>query len=170
MLCQICGKNEAAVQFKQVADGTVNDLYICTECAAEHGLGMQSAMGLTDFLFSVESQRKQVAPGEDRACPSCGMKRSDFRKGSLFGCARCYEVFAEDLQPLLDAIQKGDYHLGRVPSDLKVSAEIAALQTDLKKAVALQNFEEAARLRDRIHDLKQQETPPSEQAAEEVES
>jgi len=76
------------------------------------------------------------------------------QKRSRVGCPEWYEAFAEELTPLVEAMHKGVQHVGKVPAGARVSAEIAALERKLEQAVAAQRFEEAARLRDLVRDLK----------------
>jgi protein arginine kinase activator len=82
------------------------------------------------------------------------MRGSDFKKTSRLGCPACYEAFSEELAPLLGAMQKGTQHAGKVPASEKVTTEIEGLKKALERAVAAQDFEEAAKLRDRVRDLK----------------
>lgn len=173
MQCELCKNNEATVHFKQAHDGKVKEMYLCEECAAKNGFNVHSPMSLTDFLFGMSegsfgevesegSSGQEVEPGPDKACPNCHMRLSDFRKTSRLGCAVCYEVFSEELTPLLADVQKGSQHVGKMPvqrilrTSEKTSTGIASIQRDLDKAIASQNFEEAAILRDRIETIKQQ--------------
>ena len=154
MLCEICQKNEASVHFKQVCNGAVREMHFCEECTTKKGFGVQSPMVLTDFLFGVEVQQEQEPGGVDKVCPNCRMRHSDFQKTSRLGCAVCYETCSSELEILLDDMQKGSQHIGKVPATEKIAAEIASVQKGLDEAVASQNFEEAAKLRDLMRDLK----------------
>ena len=153
MKCEICKQNEATVHFKQVSNGAVKEMYVCEECAAENGFDVQSPMALTDFLFGVGVPQHVEAEGDDKACPSCRLRRSEYRRSSRLGCAQCYETFADELSPLIMAMHKGSRHLGKVPASERVTAEIAALQQAMQRAVAAEDFEEAARLRDHVKEL-----------------
>lgn len=162
MLCQVCKTKNAAVHFKQVSDGVAQELYLCETCAAQKGFTVESPLGLTDFLFGMGTPKNQSKPpGEDRACPACHMRRSDFRKTSRLGCPQCYETFASDLAPILDDMHQGSVHAGKVPAGATRFSRTAALRKALDKAVAVQDFEEAARLRDQIRGAS--EDPPAKQ-------
>ncbi len=82
------------------------------------------------------------------------MRRSDFKKSGRFGCATCYETFSDDLPPLLKAMHRNDRHVGKVPASEAVrqasARELQELQAALAKAVADENYEAAAAIRDRI--------------------
>lgn len=155
MKCELCKKNEATVHLKQASDGKVREVHLCEECAAEKGFDVQSPLALTDFLFGLEIQQQTEPDGIDEACPNCHMRRSDFRKTSRLGCAQCYETFSDELTPLLAEMQKGSQHVGKAPKSEKILGEIASLRRKLDEAVASQNFEEAARLRDAIRGMKE---------------
>lgn len=153
MQCEVCQASEATVHLKQVFEGGVKTIHVCQACAEKGGFNVQSPISMMDFLFGLDMQGKNQAPAQDKVCPACRMKFSDFRRLSRLGCGECYKAFAEDLSPLLDSIQEGPRHRGKVPARERVSVEIGNLDKALKAAVAAQNFEEAARLRDQIRAL-----------------
>lgn len=155
MQCELCKAKPATVHFKQVCDGAVREMFICEACAAKKGFDAQAPMGLTDFLFGFGSPPKveKPAPVEDKACSTCHMRRSDFRKTSRLGCPACYDTFADALAPILEDMHRGLVHVGKVPAGASLASRVAALRTELDRAVAAQSFEEAARLRDAIREL-----------------
>jgi len=159
MQCELCKQNEAVVHLKHVLNGEVKEVHLCSDCASQKGfVAKLSPASLTDFLFNLENSRKAEAAVPEISCPNCHMRRSDFRKTSRFGCGACYQSFADDLAPLLDEFQKGCLHTGKVPARQKHVVELSALQKQLDEAIEVQNFEEAARLRDKIQALK---APPA---------
>jgi len=109
---------------------------------------------MPDFLFGAGLQEEKRDATSEKTCLFCGTTGKDFKKRSLLGCPSCYEAFSEELSPYLRAMQKGSRHVGKAPAGEALSAEIAALQQALERAVSAQDFEEAATLRDRIRDLK----------------
>ena len=50
--------------------------------------------------------------------------------------------------------RKGPAHIGKMPSRAKLGAELSGLAAELKRAVETEDYEQAARLRDRIHSLR----------------
>jgi protein arginine kinase activator len=91
-------------------------------------------------------------------CPVCGFTQADFKKTGRLGCANCYETFSDGLQSLLKGMHKGTAHVGKVPSRLLVTMEreqtLKGLHRDLRKAVAEEDYESAAQIRDRIRKLE----------------
>lgn len=166
MLCESCQQREATIHLTQVAEGSVKKVHLCEECAAKSGLDMQGPLSITDLLLGLA---QKSAPGEtpteaERACPLCHMTRSDFKKTGRLGCARCYDTFAGELLPLINAMHRCEQHVGKIParecSRVRASAELTQLQQELDKALAAENYEEAARLRDRMHACRRQLQEP----------
>ena len=103
--------------------------------------------------------QKQKSP--DIACPKCGETYAQFQKSGMLGCAQCYQAFRKELMPLISRVQGRAQHAGRRPA---VNEEAQALQSRreelrirMEAAVAEENFEEAAVLRDQLRALSAQE-------------
>lgn len=161
MKCEICKNHEATVHFKQVTGDEVRELWVCRACAEERGLDMQSPVSLTDFFFGTQEAPPPVPPEKDIQCPACKMKLSDFRKISRLGCPACYETFREEMDSVLAQLQDGDQHMGKVPVRERVKFEIAGLEDALAHAVETQDFEKAAKLRDKLHELRAKAVKPA---------
>ena len=153
MNCEACGVEGATVELTQMEDGEMRKWHLCEACASQDGFNVQDPISLTEILFGAGGEMSPVSQPE-KACPNCQLRRADFKKTSRLGCPECYEVFQRELAPVLDAMHKGDRHVGRVPRREQVSAEIAALQSRLKEVIDDQNFEEAAVIRDQIQQLE----------------
>lgn len=169
MLCESCKERDATVHLTQVIDGTIKKLHLCEECAAKSGFNAQSPLSITDILLGmgmesgmgVEDKAEPAAKRKaDLYCPRCHMRREEFKKSGRFGCGTCYETFAKDLPPLLKAMQRSDHHTGKIPrgasAQIRAIAELAALERQMEQAVASENFEEAAVLRDKINECRKQ--------------
>jgi protein arginine kinase activator len=166
MKCEVCKSKEAVVHFKQIVNGESRELHVCAQCATEHGLDVQSPMSVTDFLFGLGGEREKQPARDAKKCPACGLKARDFRKRTRMGCPACYDTFSEELEPMLTAMHKSRQHVGKVPARQRTTAEIGFLEKALEKAVARQDFEEAAQLRDRIHELKRRRPAGAEGGGE----
>jgi protein arginine kinase activator len=158
MICEICKEHEATVHLTQVVDGAIKKLHLCEECAAKSGFDVHGPISITDILLGMGMEKEAAGASPERSCPRCHMRRTDFKKTGRFGCGECYEAFADELPPLLKAMHRSDRHVGKVPVRenvrVKTTVELTGLQKALEKAIADQNFEEAARLRDRIQSCK----------------
>ena len=97
--------------------------------------------------------------GATEVCPSCGLSYAHFKQKGRLGCGDCYCAFSKSLERLLKNIHGSTAHTGKVPVSqqemVKRHREIAALRGALEQAVEREEFEEAARLRDRIAAMEQ---------------
>ena len=154
-LCDICKTGQATLHFKEAVNGDVHETYICEECAAKKGYNCstQETLSIMESLFGDKCEANSKRRGDDVVCPVCHMHVSEFKLTSRFGCAQCYTAFAGEVKPMLEAMHKGTRHAGKTPAAAAKHVESDALKRALDKAVADQNYEEAARLRDRINAL-----------------
>ena len=88
---------------------------------------------------------------------------AQFREQSLLGCADCYKAFETPLAPLLErAHESGTHHVGKMPRRAGSGEQRQALLTRMRKrlaeAVAGEDYELAARLRDEIRRYEEQPT------------
>lgn len=95
---------------------------------------------------------------EKRACPVCKMTFQEFRNTGRLGCPNDYVVFRDELMPLLENIHDETRHCGktphRAPRDTQTLTSLIQLRNDLKRAVANEDYEMAARVRDQIKELE----------------
>ena len=156
MFCQICKKNEATVHLTQMVNDEVRKMHLCEHCAEKNGIDVNAPASMSKFLLGLGDSKKTKTESTKPACPHCGMHFSNFKKLSRLGCQFCYAVFAEELEPLLNGMQKGMRHLGKKPTHhtgtVNVPSSMASLKKALAEAVNTENFEEAARIRDQINE------------------
>ncbi len=112
---------------------------------------MQTPQKKPDSQSRQERRRKSVS-----ACPSCGLTWSEFRDRSQFGCADCYDTFEKQLNVLLErAHEGGAHHVGKRPrrhrDDYDTKIRIQHLRKQLADAIAAEQYERAAQLRDEIN-------------------
>lgn len=165
MLCENCHQKEATVHLTQIVDGQVAKYHLCEGCAEQKGIDVHGQpMDLGGVLANLKEQLAQLkgdaeepAAARSSVCPACGMTRTEILKKGRLGCDRCYEVFGAEMLPVVVSLQHGDQHLGKVPrhaSDrMKHSVEQARLRRELDQAVAGEDYERAAQLRDQIKSL-----------------
>ena len=92
-------------------------------------------------------------------CESCGFTQQDFKKTGRFGCPSCYQYFGALLEPMLDSMHKGIAHTGKVPRRAlerrSLHERLSLLETELDQAIKAERYEDAARFRDEITQVKQ---------------
>jgi protein arginine kinase activator len=166
MTCQECEEREAVVQLKRVEGGEVKVLHLCERCAAERGLPEAEEGGKTPlgaFLAAMGTDPAGEAPLTSGAalteCPGCGATLQDFRRTGRLGCATCWTTFEGPLRGLIRRVHGATRHVGEFytlpgvqPPDQ--AALVRRLREQLSVAVADENFELAAELRDRLRGLE----------------
>jgi protein arginine kinase activator len=161
-MCKDCGKRPSTVHYTEIVNNQMTTLDLCAECAELRGISVDKhesyglgdlVAGLIDSAAETESERMGKVK-----CPSCGFAYSNFKKVGRFGCPECYAAFEKQLVPLLRQLHGSTRHEGKSPKRLGPKAvirqEIAELQESLTQAVANEQYEEAAEIRDRIRDLE----------------
>ena len=158
MVCDVCKTNQATVFLTQIVDGKMQKVNLCESCSKEKGVTDPTGFALADLLLGLGAAQEIEKSGTLQKCPACGFSQADFKKTGRLGCAQCYETFAEGLNSLLKAMHKGTHHTGKVPARIAKSIErenaLKVLQRDLQKAVADENYETAAQIRDRLRQLE----------------
>ena len=156
MLCCICKEKEAKVHLTQIVNDKMQKVDLCEQCAKEKGVNDPAGFSLADLLLGLGASQEleQAAGGAEVKCPHCGFSQADFKKAGRLGCSECYTTFAEGLESLLKSMHKGIKHVGKVPQHLQhgrdLSEKLKSLQKKLDKAVADEDFEQAAMVRDEI--------------------
>lgn len=172
MLCEICKQAQATVHLTEIVNEQMTELHLCESCANQKGAQVESHFGLSDLLSGLADFSKTQEPEEvsTKACPTCGMTYDDFRKVGRLGCSDCYVTFKRSLGGLLKRIHGSSIHLGKSPARLvkphKAKTELAELKRKLERAIEDEAFEEAARLRDQIHRMEQQEQHAKQKSKE----
>lgn len=161
MLCEICGKNEATVEFTEIVDDEVTQLHLCESCAREKGIEMEQHFSIADLLAGLTDLGLELEPKEVSVkCPNCGMSYDDFRKIGRLGCGECYKAFKRNLLPLLKRIHGSTRHVGKATVKLEKAAgtekrsQLQELRQKLQRAIELEEYEEAAKIRDKIRELE----------------
>jgi protein arginine kinase activator len=160
--CDKCGK-PATIYLTEIEDGQKIEKHLCEDCASEEGITVKAtaiSQLLEDFVLQAGA-----GPGasseeqEELLCDVCGLSYSDFREQSMLGCPNDYEAFSDHLVPLLQRAHEGaSEHIGKVPhragSSEKKQIALLRLRAELKAAVAAENYEHAASLRDQIRQVE----------------
>lgn len=171
MLCDICGKNKATVHLTEIVDDQMTELHLCESCAKKKSIEMEQQFGLADLLAGLTDLGAHTAEKEmlELKCPQCNLTYNNFRKIGRFGCSRCYDSFRKYLVPLFKKIHGSSQHFGKSPKRLaagkipkttritKQASELELLRLKLQEAVKREEFEEAAKIRDKIRELEKKD-------------
>ncbi len=161
MLCDSCKERDAVVHLTRIVDNAVTQLHLCEKCAAAKGVETTLAMPqhpLGDILQAVQQQASTTS--EDApSCTFCGSTARDFRATGRLGCPHCYDAMERSLRELLRRLHGSSKHVG-----IRYETPTAHVHTKpdtlhdlhdrLNRAIATEQFELAAELRDRIRVLE----------------
>lgn len=169
MKCEKCGKNEANVYYKETVNGVTREMHLCSDCAEKENISAAFETsfpsieqfwndpfhsffggGFSSLLSDMLPAPKMLST--KRICPTCGMTEQQLQQTGRVGCADCYKTFADMLNPYMQKIHGADRHIGTSPASQQPQEKspVEALQAQLKQAIAEENYEQAAKLRDEI--------------------
>ena len=157
MNCQRCPKQATLHITEVLGEDRFEEVHLCEGCAKK-------------YLY--ESQQKKTSPSDEAEavevveqapagprCPECGISFLEFRNHGRFGCPHDYDEFKADLLPLMESVHGDVRHAGktprRAPRTKTAQAELTQLRQRLQALVTEENYEEAARVRDRIKQLEE---------------
>jgi protein arginine kinase activator len=162
MKCDLCDK-KATVHLTEIVDEQVTEMHLCEECAREKSVQMEQQFGLADLLAGLSDFGKNVKEVEKvkLKCKNCGLTYDDFRKFGRLGCSQCYDAFKTHLSTLLKKIHGSNQHVGKSPAKMsktkkKQFEDLQSLKVQMIEAIQQEDFEKAAKLRDKIRDLEQE--------------
>lgn len=177
MMCQQCGQKSATLHLTKIINGQKTEFHICESCAREKGEWIPGAVdgfsihnllsGLLDFDLMGHKQGGEgdIKPQTMR-CKNCGLSYAQFGKLGRFGCDKCYAFFGDRLDPLLKRVHGNTIHIGKIPKcgggRIQRRRELIDLKKQLQYSILREEFEEAAKLRDRIRQLENEPASDSE--------
>ena len=167
MKCEKCGVADANLLYTETVNGQSRTLHLCGDCAKSLGIGNFPAEGkpfsslfggypdlFSDF-FGLSSNQSQKS---GKTCADCGSSFAEIKKSGKVGCPACYTAFGEELSESIRAIHGNATHTGRAPLAKRAAMEketkLATLKKALRDAIASEDFEKAAMLRDEIRTVE----------------
>lgn len=185
MICQICKKNPATVHVQEIIGGKKSTLHLCASCADKkamlepflHGTDLEAI--IKDMMGMIKEGQEDAEEAHDHehedhkrrvVCPFCLWTLEQWNKTGRLGCERCYTVFASEIDGQLPAMHRGIVHKGKMPPELESQEQTAAeqveeelalirdlesLRKDLQGSIRREEYEIAAKIRDKIADLEQ---------------
>lgn len=163
--CQACKKQAATVHLTDITpDGQMRERHLCEHCAQHEGLTPKpqpAALNALTQLSGLILDKVSIQQLAELKCPQCGLTFIEFRNAGLLGCPSDYDAFEKAMVPLLErAHENSSHHIGKVPRRLAVprssESDLIRLRRELTKAVHEEQYEEAAKIRDRIKTMETQ--------------
>lgn len=166
--CQKCGK-PASVFYKETINGKTKEMILCESCA-EQDERMHAASAAPNFSdlyedffggapFFSDFFAKPASLNPAAVCPGCKTSLNEIRESGKFGCGECFSFFRDkiDLSPFMPSPYRGKRLAGKGARSEKSEAKKASkeqtlisLKKELKQAIAREDYEKAAVLRDKI--------------------
>ena len=182
MLCERCKKNQATMRLTRVVNNKKSVINLCADCARETGNQIPAAMegigSILSGLMGLDSLWKtnSLQTGKNiKKCPVCGMTQEQISREGKLGCSECYITFIDEMRPLLRKIHGNCLHHGSIPQEAgaqpvslpdedektgkaaeSAPSAIDLLQRQMKDAIAREDFEQAAALRDQIKRIQEE--------------
>ena len=153
--CDKCNR-PATVHQVEIIKGEKIEKHLCDEHARQEGIAVKDAYTpINELLTNFVKMHSGAAAQNDLVCDNCDLTFDQFRENSLLGCPHCYTAFEAPLTQLLErAHDGGTHHLGKVPlrcgSMQRRQEQLLRLRKRLGDAVAAEDYELAAKLRDNI--------------------
>ena len=136
MKCEHCNRNDATFHYQRTVNGHTETAHLCADCAAE--LGYDAGFGSFDSVFSLLPSMLGGLGGwfdEPRLTPAA---------------RRTLQLTPAPNEPVYETESLLDDAEGEA---LRRERARNSLEARLKTAVAAENYEEAARLRDELKQL-----------------
>lgn len=170
MLCENCNQNEATIHYTEVINGVKTERHLCGKCMQELDYSMEGEFPFSKLIRGILSSHlvqdnKETNPLLHLRCDKCGMTYQDFTKIGKFGCAECYNVFGPLILDNIKKIQGSSTHIGKKYKSVRGSdltmhefdsvvtddeTKLKKLSEELQSALAIEDYEQAAKLRDEM--------------------
>nr|WP_300095122.1 UvrB/UvrC motif-containing protein [Sedimentibacter sp.] len=159
MLCDECGKNEAKVHVTHIINGKKSESHLCEDCAKKNQTILNSNFSMENLFSAMLNNALNTTPYlPAKGCDMCGMTYEEFKQTGKFGCSHCIDTFKPRLMPVVKSIQGHELHRGKIPRRAggiyKVQKDIEKLKDQLKSAIEQEEYETAAKLRDKIRSME----------------
>jgi len=168
--CDLCEK-PATVHLTQIVNNKVHKVDLCEDCAKAKGVTDPTGLSLSELLLgaslaNANSDGSPAAlthpfaqPPSMLRCEKCGYTEVEFKKTGHLGCPDCYETFEPHIEGMLEKMHKGTAHLGKAPQRAlarqTLHRRLTELNDALSEAIKTERYEDAARCRDEINEVKQ---------------
>ena len=174
MLCEKCKKRTATVFYNENINGKVRSYSLCGDCAAK----LREKGDLQDITSILENYTEPFSLLHDnifggffgiptgkslssaKKCPSCGCTYAEFEKTGKVGCSVCYDIFSQELSRMIQSVHGTTSHVGGVPAKHRARRaredKLEELNKGLQAAIEAENYENAAKIRDEIRQLKKE--------------
>lgn len=183
MKCEHCKQREANVRYTEIINGVKKEMRLCDKCSKELGIGSMDfnmPINFSNYLGEFFNEYNNFMPllnkPEELKCDKCNMTYDDFISEGKFGCSNCYEVFSQNIDPILKRLHGSNRYVGRKllkqenidEKNIAIKDEskeklnknevmLKELKQKIKQLIKEEKYEEAAKVRDEINELTKKE-------------
>ena len=159
MTCAICGNREAVVFMRRSGGRASGELALCVDCARQRGLsagGGRIELRIEDLLAPLSEDAAAAGAIGAAVCAACGTEVEAFRREARIGCPACASSFRDEMESWMRARAPWHRAPARSPDSnpALTTAEpvprVDALASELERALAAEDYENAALIRDRM--------------------
>lgn len=156
MKCERCAKQATYHITEVLHENHFEEVHLCEHCAKKYLDEPQKL--IEPEIPEPETPEELEEESSEPTCQKCGLSFLEFRNQGRFGCSHDYDEFQAELLPLLRSIHKEVQHVGKsprkLPSHQRVQHELNELRRLLQEYINKENYEDAAKVRDRIKQLE----------------
>lgn len=161
MLCNLCNKNKAVIHFKGIFNQKTIELNLCLKCVKKRGIKHFKEISISDIISTLSDLYFYNSPSKEKkklVCNVCGLTYLEFEQKGKFGCSNCYNTFSNYLTHIFERLHGRTKHIGKIPQEhfnvnnnIILSQKLLSLRKDLEQAIKFEQYEKAARIRDKIN-------------------
>lgn len=172
MLCEGCDKKEATFHLTEIKDDIKSEYHLCEKCARELHVNCEkenSLFPVTDMLNLLDMDRDGSAEGN--SCAVCGLTESEYAEKGKLGCPSCYsylksfkKITEQSGSSVMNNAKKPGNYINIKSKIISLAdpcgagtekdEDINKLKVELENAVEEERYEDAARLRDIIREVR----------------
>lgn len=160
MKCDICKKNEAIIFVRNISGQLDVELHLCHECAKTRNVaipGKDKEVSLSSLLSAEIQNALNYSPGA-KLCTACGKSVQSLTQTKIAGCPQCYVSLKREIISLLKNENLYPSYTGSISKqheqfDSNLNERLR-LQMNLEKAIASEDYEHAAFIRDKLKILE----------------
>ncbi len=164
MLCQNCHKKTASVFISSIINGQETRTYLCNDCAKNYTVfKFKDPFSIKDIMNKFDTSEECCVSSEeenniDIVCSNCYSTYNEYRETGKVGCSQCYKFFEKELKPILKNVYGYEEYIGKIPkrnnNGRYINEEMRMLKEDLNIAIEKEEYEMAAKIRDKIRGLE----------------
>lgn len=154
-----------SIHVTELINGEFKEFHLCEDCPKESpsiiGTLQQILSDPFGHFFKILKAQGEMAILEKwkrNPCPQCNITLIEILNLGKVGCGNCYDYFNKELSPVIHAVQAGNLrHQGKSPKVFKQIKDIKILEEKMNNIIKEEKYEEAAKIRDLIKELKSSE-------------